>query len=93
MITLSPTDQGPTKDRIGNNVNMTEGDGSCSLTTPYLLTSPDTAKLLAVSTQTLAKLVHYREIPYIKIGRRVRFDPTEIAAWLEAKKVRPSHVP
>lgn len=68
-----------------------EANGS-SLPTEYLLTSEDVAKLLVVSREVLHNMVHHRQIPHLKIGRRLRFDPREIAAWLEAKKV-PSHVP
>lgn len=32
-------------------------------------------------------LVRNRQIPIVKIGRRNYFDPTEIDAWIESRKI------
>lgn len=41
------------------------------------------AELLAVPERHVRRLVHERRIPYVKWGHLVRFDPDEIAAWLD----------
>jgi len=33
------------------------------------------------------RLVAERRIPFLKIGKYVRFDPDELAAWLDAQRV------
>jgi excisionase family DNA binding protein len=36
------------------------------------------------------RLVHERRIPYIKWGHLLRFDPSEIAAWIDTHRNRPT---
>lgn len=48
----------------------------------------DTAKFLDVSPSMVRQLVMRREIPHIKIGKSLRFDPIEVRAWLDTKRVR-----
>lgn len=66
---------------------------SSSLRIEKLLTYPEVQEILRVSKETLAKLVHFRQIPVVRIGRRVRFDQRKLAEWLEAKHERPTNVP
>ncbi len=47
-----------------------------------LLTKTDVSKIINVSIKTIDKLVCKKEIPFIKIGRLVRFDRREIENWL-----------
>ncbi len=48
-----------------------------------LLTTAEAAKLLGVGKRHIYRLVSKERIPYLKWGRFLRFDPVEIAAWLE----------
>jgi excisionase family DNA binding protein len=41
----------------------------------------DVANYLNVSPWTIRGKVSRREIPFLKIGQSVRFDPSEIEAW------------
>ncbi len=54
-----------------------------------LLTIPETAKVLKISTSSLYRLTSQRKIPFIKIGSRVIFQPDKIQACLEdrARKI------
>lgn len=54
-----------------------------------LLTVREAAQYLAVSVSTLYGWVWQRRIPFIKIGRALRFDPHDLAAFIDANK----HVP
>ena len=54
-----------------------------------LLTIREAAQYLAVSVSTLYGWVWQRRIPFVKIGRTVRFDPHDLAAFIDANK----HVP
>lgn len=52
-----------------------------------LWTYEDLSTYLGRSTNTLRKDVMYERIPYIKIGRLIRFNPDAIALWLQEKQV------
>lgn len=47
-----------------------------------LLTITDLASLLQVSPQSIRKWIFQRSIPYINVGRLIRFKPSEIDRWL-----------
>lgn len=47
------------------------------------------AELLATTPKGIYSLVHRREIPYRKLGRKVLFDPMELRAWVDRNKVEP----
>jgi excisionase family DNA binding protein len=41
---------------------------------------------LAVTPRHIRRLVAERRIPYLKVGRFIRFDPAEVDAWLDAAR-------
>jgi excisionase family DNA binding protein len=43
---------------------------------------------LGVSVKTIYGWVYLRQIPYVKMGRLVKFDPSDIKKWIETKKSR-----
>ena len=55
---------------------------------PDLLTSEEVANITGMSNETLAQWRSQRRgIPYLKIGRAVRYDPGEVQAYLERCRV------
>jgi excisionase family DNA binding protein len=52
-----------------------------------LLSPRETIRLLKIPKSRLYYLVLHKQIPFIRIGASLRFDPTEIHKWLELKKV------
>lgn len=46
-----------------------------------LLTKKELAEFLNVSIKMIDRKVHMNEIPYLKIGRLVRFNKRSILAW------------
>lgn len=50
-----------------------------------LLTYDDLAEVLKVDQRTLRRWVRRNEIPYVRLGRRVRFFPERIRDWLKEK--------
>lgn len=48
---------------------------------PGLWTLEETADWLAVSERMVRRLVAERRIPYVKVGRYVRFRPEDVEAW------------
>lgn len=50
------------------------------------MTIDELSEELNLSVSTLRKLCHFKQIPYHKWGRRVRFFKPEIRKWAIAKK-------
>jgi len=55
-----------------------------------LLDVPQLAKCLGITVRHVRRLVSERRIPYIKVGRLVRFDPDDVATWLQGLRVLPN---
>jgi excisionase family DNA binding protein len=53
---------------------------------PQLLTIDQLAERLGVSIRHVRRLIAERRVPYVKVGWLVRFDPAEIAAWLDGAR-------
>jgi len=51
-----------------------------------LLNIKDTAEMLNVSVSWLYQKVGRREIPFVRMGRALRFDMDEIERWVETQK-------
>ena len=54
-----------------------------------LLNNTEAAKILNISPFSLRGKVSRKEIPYVKVGRRTLFSPSDLQAWIEANKVKP----
>jgi excisionase family DNA binding protein len=52
-------------------------------TLPQLLTIDQLAERLGVSARHIRRLVAERRVPYLKVGKFVRFDPAEVSDWLD----------
>ena len=61
---------------------------------PKLLAQNEAADFLGVSPGTLAvwRCVARYRLPYVKIGRSVRYDAADLVAWMESRKVRAAEV-
>ena len=55
-------------------------------TLPQLLTIDQLADRLGVSIRHIRRLIAEKRVPYLKVGHFVRFDPTEIASWLDGAR-------
>jgi excisionase family DNA binding protein len=51
-----------------------------------LLRPKDAADLLAISPRKLWSITRAGEVPHIRIGRNVRYCPTDLATWIEDRK-------
>ncbi len=54
---------------------------------PTLLDIDGVAAHLGVNERHIRRLVAERRIPFVKWGHLLRFDPVEIAAWLDDQRV------
>lgn len=54
---------------------------------PQLLIIDQLVERLGTSTRHVRRLIAERRIPYLKVGRFVRFDPDEINRWLDDSRV------
>jgi excisionase family DNA binding protein len=51
------------------------------------LTIAQVSEVLGIHPQTAYRWVDAGRLPVIRIGSRIRFDPSRIADWLEARTV------
>jgi excisionase family DNA binding protein len=54
---------------------------------PRLLSIGQLAERLGTTPRHVRRLVAGRRVPFVKVGRLVRFDPDDIAAWLDGRRV------
>lgn len=54
---------------------------------PRLLTTDEVAEMLGTGPRFVRRLVTERRIPFIKIGRHVRFTESDVADFIEAGRV------
>jgi excisionase family DNA binding protein len=54
-----------------------------------LLNLKEACELLNCKKSRLYYLVFKKEIPYIKLGASLKFDPDRLREWLESKSVPP----
>ena len=57
---------------------------------PKLLTIDELAERLGVTRRHIRRLVQERKVPFLKVGRFVRFDPAAISDWLDQSRVAAS---
>jgi excisionase family DNA binding protein len=57
---------------------------------PRLLDIAGVAEHLGVSERHVRRLVAERRIPFIKWGHLLRFDPEEVADWVDCGRRRPA---
>lgn len=50
---------------------------------PQLMTIDQLTERLGITKRHARRLVAERRVPYLKVGKLMRFDPAEIAAWLD----------
>ena len=56
---------------------------------PALIDVPTLAQRLGVRDKFVRRLVDERRVPFVKVGRLVRFDPAQVDAWLATHSVEP----
>ena len=73
LATRVPPEPGPLQDDV-------------RATLPTLLNITTLADHLGVTPRHVRRLIAERRIPYLKWGRLIRFDPDEIADWLDSAR-------
>jgi len=54
---------------------------------PRLLSIDELAGQLAITVRHVRRLVAEKRVPYVKVGRLIRFDAAEIMEWIESRRV------
>lgn len=62
---------------------------SVELIARRLLDIRDVASYTGLSTHTLYTMVSQRRIPFVKLGRRVKFDKGKVDDWIKNHSVMP----
>lgn len=57
-----------------------------------LMNIGEVAEFLNIPVATVRDYVWRKQIPYVKVGRHVRFRHEEILAWLESRSVPPENL-
>jgi excisionase family DNA binding protein len=55
---------------------------------PRLMTVNDAARYLAVSVSTLYGWVYQRRIPFVKLGRALRFEVVDLDGFIQKNRTR-----
>lgn len=54
-----------------------------------LLDADEVAHVLSITPRHVRRRVAERRIPFLKVGRFVRFDPASLNLWLDGQRVEP----
>lgn len=56
-----------------------------------LMTANEAARALSICPRTLWTLTHGGQIPFVRIGRLVRYSPDDLRGWIDRQKssIRP----
>ena len=76
------------KTNRGRRIMNFRSNGQTGLRLPKLLKPKEAADVLAVSERTLWTLTDNGDVPAVRIGHSVRYDPGDLAAWIEQQKNR-----
>lgn len=63
------------------------------MTVPALLSVADVAAAVGLSEYTIRAKVRAGDIPACKLAGRIRIRPDDLAAWVDAGRVRPAAAP
>ena len=55
-----------------------------------LLTAKQLSDILEIKVATVYDWVSRKEIPYVKIGRLIRFKKAEVFRWVDSHTIRPN---
>jgi len=73
------------------SVRGTEGMTDLNAPNPVvetaLMTVSELSAFLKISKLGIYRMVHCQEVPFIRIGRRLRFSKSEIDQWLQKSRV------
>jgi excisionase family DNA binding protein len=54
---------------------------------PELMTMDQLAERLGVTRRHVRRLVDERRVPFLRVGRFIKFNPAEVAEWLNSNRV------
>jgi len=61
-----------------------QGVGASSL--PALVDIETVSHALGISTRQVRRFVAQDQIPFVRVGHLIRFDPNELSQWLDARR-------
>lgn len=73
---------------MAHPTNATTRRDAAEASTDRLLDTTETARFLGMGKRTVQELVADRKLAFVKIGRSIRFAPADLAAFVEANRVK-----
>lgn len=67
--------------------NCKTGNKKLRKESKMLLTINDVSQILKISVSTVYRWVHKKEIPYIKLGGKVRFSDSELQQFIKKNSI------
>lgn len=77
------------RDRIPNDPVLIFENSLSSSTDVELLTVDEAASFLTISKSGIRRLQERRQLPFIKVGTRVRFAKQDLIAYLASHRIEP----
>ena len=74
-------------ENVGGSFGKSSGAAARGLDQPLLVDMETVARWLSTSMRHVRRLVAEKRIPFVKVGHFVRFDPADVARWVESQKV------
>jgi excisionase family DNA binding protein len=84
MVSLSAV---PVNGGLSSRASAKRIGNTTAISTSRLVDINDLAEWLATSPRHIRRLVAERRVPFVKVGHFIRFDPDDIAGWIEEQKV------
>ena len=60
--------------------------------TDSLMSVPQVAARLGITKRAVYGLVDLRQIPFTRVGRRLRFEPTDVEDYITSRRTEPAVV-
>lgn len=63
---------------------------NATLEAKRLLSIAEASTYMGISTRTLHRMIHRRQIPFLRIGRLVKLDSHQLEKWISRRSIQPA---
>jgi excisionase family DNA binding protein len=85
---VPPSQKGSSSLRLSTPVftNSAQASGVGASSLPALVDIETVSQALGISTRQVRRFVAQSQIPFVRVGHLIRFDPNELSQWLDARR-------